>query len=82
MKNGGHLCHWETYFFGECGLGGIYVPCITCKPGGVIVGDVGLCCCVSRYTRDINQSNATSINSLGLFMLQKRSGPRSLSDCL
>ena len=27
-----------------CLLGGVYVPCIYCLPGGVIVGDSGLCC--------------------------------------
>ena len=26
-------------------LGGIYVPCIYRTPGGIIVGDSGLCCC-------------------------------------
>ena len=29
-----------------CLLGGVYVPCINRMPGGVIVGDSGLCCCV------------------------------------
>ena len=30
-------------------LGGIYVPCIYRMPGGVIVGDSGLCCCGSAF---------------------------------
>ena len=25
---------------------GVYVPCIYRMPGGVITGDLGLCCCV------------------------------------
>ena len=29
-----------------CLLGGVYVPCINRMPGGIIVGDSGLCCCV------------------------------------
>ena len=33
--------------FRKCLLDGVYVPCINRMPGGVIVGDSGLCCCVS-----------------------------------
>ena len=29
-----------------CLLGGVYVPCIYRVPGGLIVGDSGLCCCL------------------------------------
>ena len=30
-------------------LDGLDVPCITCMPGGGIVGDSGLCCCVPVF---------------------------------
>ena len=30
----------------ECLLGGVYVPCSNRMPGGVLVGNSGLCCCV------------------------------------
>ena len=29
-----------------CLLGGVYVPCIYRMPGRVIVGNLGLCCCM------------------------------------
>ena len=35
--------HWGR--LGGCVLGGVYVPCICRMPGGVTVGDSGLCCC-------------------------------------
>ena len=45
-------------------LGGVYVPCINRMPGGVIVGDAGLCCCVPTFNvlLDLKQSINQSIN--------------------
>ena len=34
------------FFFERCTVGGVYVPCITCMPGRVTVGNSGLWCCV------------------------------------
>ena len=34
-----------SILFLQCLLGTVYVPCINCMLGGVIVGDSGLCCC-------------------------------------
>ena len=48
MPWGNFCCCWE------CDRSGIYVFCITCMPGGVIVDDSGLCCCVSCYMYDIS----------------------------
>ena len=36
--------HYGTSFFEDL-LDGVYVPCINRMPGGVIVGDSGLCRC-------------------------------------
>ena len=44
----------------------------TRTPGGVTVGDSGLRCCVPCLS--------SAIISLGLFILHKRSRPRSVSD--
>ena len=43
-----------------CLLGRVYVPCIHRMPGGVIVGDSGLCCCGPAFNVmcDINCSSA------------------------
>ena len=38
-------CHSVKIVREGCLLGGVYVPCIYRMPGGVIVGDSGLCCC-------------------------------------
>ena len=35
-----------------CLLGGVCVPCINRMPGGVIVGDSGLCSCCVSVVRD------------------------------
>ena len=121
------LCY---FFFAGYLLGGVCVPCMYRMPGGVIVGETGLCCCgpvqcvtsivraqllpsvcylfgcltfnrflvksgkspkpflgqagQSRSSRpntingDVDCSSA--VDSLGLLILQKRSGPPG-SDC-
>ena len=38
-------CRYLSCSILGCLLGGVYVPCIYRMPGGVIVGDSGLCCC-------------------------------------
>ena len=45
----------DCLYYVRCLLGGVYVPCINRVPGGVIVGDLGLCCCVPvQYVTSIN----------------------------
>ena len=39
-RNGGYICHWVHPFLR---IGGVYLPCIFRTPGGVTVGDSGLC---------------------------------------
>ena len=43
-----------------CLLGGVYIRCIHRMPGGVIVGDSGLCCCGPAFnvTCDVHCSSA------------------------
>ena len=36
----------SSVFLSGCLLGGVYVLCINRMPGGVLVGDLGLCCCI------------------------------------
>ena len=39
---------WRVHFpccFEDVSFGGVYGPCIYRMPGGVVVGDSGLCCC-------------------------------------
>ena len=38
------LSKYREHPFFKGRLGGVYVPCINRMPGGVIVGDSGLCC--------------------------------------
>ena len=54
-------------------LGGVYVPCMYRMPGGVIVGDSGLCCCgpACNAIGDVNCSSV--ITSHCLLSIQKRS---------
>ena len=68
----------QEYVWG-CLLGGVHVPCTYRMPGGVVVGDSGLCCCVSVWTMcDVNRLRA--ITSHCLLILQKCSRPHSVAD--
>ena len=58
-------------------LGGVYVPCIYRMPDGVIIGNSGSLL-RSRSMCDVDSSSA--IASHCLLILQKRSGPHSVSD--
>ena len=53
-------------------LHGVYVLCIYCMPGGVIVGDSGLCCCmpVQCVTSIIVRVQLLPIVCLGLILFQ------------
>ena len=54
--NGWYIWHWGHSFFclfWGCTCGGVYMPSISCTPGGVTVGDSGLCCCVPCLSNTI-----------------------------
>ena len=50
-------------FICGCLLGGVYVPCIYCMPGGVILGDSGLLLCACSMC-DANCSSAVTPHCL------------------
>ena len=65
--NGGYIWHWGHPFLRTHPWWSLYA-----LPGGVTVGDSGLCCCVPCLS--------SAIISPCLLILHKRSRPHSLSD--
>ena len=56
---------WKLGFVLGCLLGGVYVPCSNSMPGGVIVGDSGLC----SVPLDVNCSSAITSNCLLILLV-------------
>ena len=71
-RNGGYICHWGHLFIENVSLVEFIYVVSTRTPGGVTVGDSGLCCCV------LCLSNA--IISLCSLILHRRSRRHSVSD--
>ena len=46
VRNGGYISHWGHPFFEDIPLVEVMYHVPTSMPGGVTVGDSGLCCCV------------------------------------
>ena len=68
----GSAALWLLAFTGEkgCLLGGVYVRCTHRMPGGVIVGDSGLCCCCGpafNVMCDVDCSSAVTSHCLLIF---------------
>ena len=72
--NGGYIYIRGTFFFKAAPLLEFVYLVFTRMPGGVTVGDSGLCCCVP--------CPSSAIISLRLVILHKRSGPHSVWECL
>ena len=53
----------------ECLLCALYVPCINRMPGGAIVGDSGLCCCVAVVVRVTSTDRALLIPFVCRFVM-------------
>ena len=68
----GYICYWGHPFFQYVPLVEFKYLVFTRTPGGVIVGDSGLCCCVPCLS--------SAIISLWLLILHKRTRPHSVSD--
>ena len=52
--NRGYICHWGASFLEDVSLVELMYPVLTSVPGGVTVGDSGLCCCVPCLLNAIN----------------------------
>ena len=58
-----------------------YVPCSNRMPGGVIVGDTGLCRCVP--VRCVKSKCSSAISSFRLLVVHRSAlRPHSFSDCV
>ena len=58
-----------TLFLG-CTFGAVYVPCFTCVPGGVSVGDSVLFCCVPCLFAAINSLRCFYTGAVDLILFQ------------
>ena len=80
--NGGYIiCHQGTSFFWGCLLGGVYVHCIHRMPGGVIIGDLGLCRCGPAF-KVMCDVNCSSVFTSHCLLVQILPYPFSDTSCI